>query len=672
MKKIFILFSFTACLNLQAQICMTTATNFPSNTSVISIASADFNSDGRADLAVANFASSNISILLGNGNGTFAAAVYYAAGSAPESITAADFNGDFIVDLAVANNSSANFSVFLGTGTGTFGAATNFPSGSGSPVSITHGDFNADSKLDLAIAHSSGNVGIYLGNGTGGFSATTNFLAATYPVGIATADFNGDLILDLAIANQNSNNMSVLFGVGNGNFLAATNFAAGTKPRGATCADFNADGNMDVAMVNFGSRNISVFLGSVTGSFGAATNYSTGFGPLGAISQDFNADGKMDLAVANDSSTFVSVLLGTGTGSFSPALNFTTANGGHGVASMDFDGNGRLDLAVACFTPTCVSVLLNNPDTLSGFVRDTNNVAVTSGKVYVFQRNITHAGLLDTMGYTNIVNGNYTFPCLDTGNYVIKAVADTLVYPTSVPTYYSFKTYPYQWDSAFVVGFTSFNVNLSGNNIQIIQLPITSGPGTINGQITKGVGYGQRYGGGNQVLGAPLKGVDVKLGKNPGGSPAARTTTDATGHYNFTNVPLGSYKIYVDVPNYPMDSTLGVVLTSTNTASAGNNYYIDSAFVRVDSAATGISNPTVLKNNSAVIYPNPASTNFKIEIPANTKYILQVSDINGKIILSQTINTTSIIDASGFNTGVYNVSLLNEIGVLNKRLIIVR
>src|SRR5436190_11497176 len=107
-----------------------------------------------------------------------------------------------------------------------------------------------------------------------------------------------------------------------------------------------------------------------------------------------------------------------------------------------------------------------------------------------------------------------------------------------------------------------------------------TGLGTITGHLSETISFGGRYSGPtNSPLGAPLKGVDIKLGKNPGGSPAARTTTDNAGQYSFPNVAIGSYRIYVDIPNYGMDSARTVNFTSADTVSDKNDYYVDSSLV---------------------------------------------------------------------------------------------
>jgi hypothetical protein len=159
----------TACTTFSA------AANFGVGITPLSVAVGDFNGDGISDLAVANFRSNNVSILLGTGFGNFSAPsfVFIGAGTNPRSIAIGDFNGDGKSDLAVANLSSNNVSILLGTGTGTFGAATNFTVGT-SPTSVAIGDFNGDGISDLAVANDgSTTVSILLGTGTGTFGAAT-------------------------------------------------------------------------------------------------------------------------------------------------------------------------------------------------------------------------------------------------------------------------------------------------------------------------------------------------------------------------------------------------------------------------------------------------------------------------------------------------------------------
>ena len=339
------------------------ATSFPVGVDAAAVAVGDLNGDGKPDLAVANFSTDNVSVLLGTGSGSFGAATNFPAGSGPFGVAIGDFNTDGRPDLAVANRFSNNVSVLLGTGTGSFGAPTNFGAGN-NPTSVAIADLNADGKPDLAVTNENSlNVSILLGNGAGSFGAATNFGVGFLPTSVAIGDLNADGKPDLAVANSNGSNVSVLLGNGSGGFAAATNFATGTRPHSVAIGDLNGDGKLDLAVANANSDSISVLLGTGNGSFGVATNFNTGDNPLTVAIGDFNGDGKPDLATANDQSQNVSILLGTGTGTFGAPANFAAGLSPRGMFLRDLNADGRLDVVVANLGGNTASVLLQQPGT---------------------------------------------------------------------------------------------------------------------------------------------------------------------------------------------------------------------------------------------------------------------------------------------------------------------
>jgi hypothetical protein len=190
-----------------------------------SVAIADLNGDGRLDLALANYGVSpgdagKVSVLIANVGGGFSIQ-NLPTGTNSSSVAIGDLNGDGHLDLAVANAGSNTVSVLLGNGTGSFSAATPYATGT-HPLSVAIGDLNGDGRADLAVAnHDSDTVSVLLGNAGGGFQQQTQYQTGVDPDSVAIGDLNGDGRLDLAVANLSANNVTVLL---NRNALADDDF----------------------------------------------------------------------------------------------------------------------------------------------------------------------------------------------------------------------------------------------------------------------------------------------------------------------------------------------------------------------------------------------------------------------------------------------------------------
>lgn len=329
--------------------------------SPFAIAAGDFNGDGDLDLVTSNLASNNVSLLLGDGNGGFAAAVNTPVGLTPSAIVTGDFNNDDKLDLAVANSNSNNVSIFLGNGAGGFGPATNIGTGA-YPYAITVADFDNDGDLDLATVNRSvSNVSILIGDGTGLFSGNIISGIGLNPTGITSGDFNEDGKADLATSNLGSNNVSTLLGDGAGAFSAMSPTSTGPYPYAVTTADFDGDGRPDLATPNYGSYDLSILLGYGTGAFSSSTSPGFAFPshPNSIVAGDFNGDHAPDLATANEPGSTVSMYIGDGTGDFTPSIIGDTGSNPSGVAAGDFNGDGNLDLATANRDSDDVTVFLN-------------------------------------------------------------------------------------------------------------------------------------------------------------------------------------------------------------------------------------------------------------------------------------------------------------------------
>lgn len=353
--------------------------NLPASPGPQALAAADFNADGKLDLAVANAGAGTVSILLGNGDGTFAPRVDYPAGAQPVALVAGDFNGDGIPDLAVADQTGNTVSVLLGVGGGVFGPATMYPTGNG-PAAIATGDFNGSGALDLVVANRFDNtVSILQGKGNGVFNAHVDYAAGQAPDALVVSDFNSDGKLDLAVGNDfYGGTVSVMLGNGDGTLQAPVTYATGDTVALAA-ADFNRDGKLDLLALNNQQQSLSVLLGNGDGTFQPAvvnplqcqasrsttgnggTNCELHAGPTGLVLADLNGDGSVELAITNSNSGTVSILDGLGNGTFAfGAVDYLTAPNPWGVVAGDFNGDGAIDLAVAALASNAVSVLMQS------------------------------------------------------------------------------------------------------------------------------------------------------------------------------------------------------------------------------------------------------------------------------------------------------------------------
>jgi hypothetical protein len=323
-----------------------------------------FRTGGPPSIAVANYFSDTVSILLGNPDGTYQTHVDYATGAEPNAIVAADFNGDHNLDLAVANWAGGTVSILLGNGDGTFQPHVDYAVGGGYVSSLAAGDFNHDNKLDLAVTSEAAyTVAILLGNGDGTFQPQVSYPAGDDPTGIAAADFNGDHRLDLAIA-ASSDQVSILLGNGDGTFQPPVQYATGAIPFDVVAGDFNGDHKLDLATVNATGNSVSVLLGNGDGTFQSHVDYAAGNTPYAVAAGDFNGDGVLDLAVTSYIGNTVSLLLGKGNGTFQARKIYGTGLQPWGVFDLvagDLNGDGGADLAVPNFGSNTVSVLLNLP-----------------------------------------------------------------------------------------------------------------------------------------------------------------------------------------------------------------------------------------------------------------------------------------------------------------------
>jgi FG-GAP-like repeat len=339
------------------------ATNYGTGSYPHSVAVGDLNGDERPDLATANVSSNDVSVLLQNADHSFAPATpatTFGAHTNPYSVArAADLNGDQNPDLVVANINSNDVSVLLGDGHGSFASPVNYGAHT-NPTSVAVGDLNPrdDHRTDVVVTnYGSNDVSVLLGNADGTFQPATNYTVCCGPFAVAVGKLNTDAYPDLVVADANSNNVSVLLGNGDGTFQSAGAYGAQNSPESVTVGYLNADDQADLVVGN--SADVSVLLGNGDGTFQTATTYAAHSASASVAVSDLDADGKADLIVANNGSDDVSLLLGNGDGTFQPAANLSVHSGPYSVAVADLNGDTTPDLATANAYSNDVSVLFN-------------------------------------------------------------------------------------------------------------------------------------------------------------------------------------------------------------------------------------------------------------------------------------------------------------------------
>jgi parallel beta-helix repeat protein len=615
------------------------------------VTAADFNGDGKVDMAVSNTSSTSVSVFINNGNGTFATKVDYTTGSSPQGITSADFNNDGYPDIAVANNASTTISIFINSGTGTFAAKVDYATNA-NPIGITTADFNSDGYPDLAVGNNGAGAGtttsVFINNGNGTFATKADYTTGTSPQGITSADFNGDGKPDLAVVNNTSLTISILMNTGTGTFAAKVDYATGTSPKDITAGDFNGDGKLDLAIASFSSV-ISVYINNGSGIFAAKVDYAAGTSPRGITADDFNGDGTLDIAAANSSNTSMSVFINNGNGTFATKADYTTGTTPFGVVSADFNNDDFPDLAFANNGSTSVSVFMNivsggfNSSTTTQFspkaavISDSGKVGLlvqgASSSDNIFQAQDSTGKLLasiDGVGRLTVSGGSV---------YQAQLAQDQqLAFATKVD--YTSGTSPNSIDAADVSGdgkpdFVTTN----------------SGSALASVFINSGLGSGQF---GASPPTATTK-VDYTTGNGPGGANLADVNNDGkmdmlVSNYNSTTVSVfinnsnGAGQFGASPPTanpVKVDYATGTNPFTKKTTDINGDGYADIIVSNFNGGGAGT--VSVLRNNGNGTFA--AKVDYSIGTAARG---LAISDVNndGKpdvVVTNESANTMSVL-----------------------------
>jgi hypothetical protein len=350
---------------VSAQVATFTTQQYPllGNTHI----AADLNGDGRPDLAGAG--ANAVSVMLGNGDGTFRPKTDFPLGMQTQAVAAGDFNSDGKVDLVVTlNTPQFSLALLTGTGTGTFNAPTFFPNSSGfnSPA-IAATDLNGDGRLDLVVMHtiacftapcrSARSITILLGNGNGTFQTPSEIDVGTGPMAMAVVDLNRDGIKDVAIGGGNTE-LSILLGVGNGTFVRQP--VVTLVPGGdlfSACndigvGDLNRDGIQDLVVPLGNGEGNAILIGNGNGTFQVRSRIQIDetFAPLHVAVADYNRDGFLDIArtMGDGTNGLLQILSGNGDGTFQTPNRYLVpppSRGGIMILAGDWNADAKPDIA---------------------------------------------------------------------------------------------------------------------------------------------------------------------------------------------------------------------------------------------------------------------------------------------------------------------------------------
>ncbi len=617
----------------------TTATN------PYSIVAADFNADGKVDIAAVNNSSSSISIFMNTGTGTFAAKVDYNTGANPYSATAADFNGDGKLDLAVVIDSST-VSVLMNTGTGTFATKVDYATGT-TPYSVTATDLEGDGDQDMIVANRGSNtLSVFMNNGTGTFAAKVDYNTASGPWFVTTADLNSDTRPDLIVANQSVGSISVFMNtIPSVSKLLVTTSAASVaqviqgassqiadllqvKSSSATMLAIGATGSFvakngtnsttafqiqnasGTTFFNTDTTNGSVTIGStatasiatVQYSTAAKVDYTAGYHPQGVAAADFNGDSKLDLVTANTGDYTVSILMNNSTGTFATKVDYATGNAPYSVATADVNGDGKLDVTVANQGSNNVSVLINNGN---GTFATKVDYAAGSAPYYITALDVNSDSKPDLVSANN--SSNSTSVLINNGNGTFATKVD-----------YNTSNYPYAGALADFNGDGKIDIATSCYN-NVVSVFMNNGNGTFAAKVDYGTGS-QPY---------SLATADLN-GDNKSDLIAANYTSNTISV--LINNGTGTFVTKIDY-------TTGSAPNAIITADLNNDNKPDIAVSNLNSASVSVfinTTPTI-PTLSPKLTVNTAATSVAQVIQGasgQTADLLQAKDISGNTMFS--------------------------------------
>lgn len=649
---------------------------------------ADLDLDGKPDL-ISAITTNNVVGLYRNiavpgpiSAASFATGINLSTNVQPWATTTADFDNDGKLDIAAINLSSNNVSVFKNTSTtGSITTNTkidiNLPVNA-SPYGISNGDVDGDGLIDIVVANlGTNNISVFRNTSSGGtisFSTSVEFTTPNQPASVLVAEMDGDGKADIMVSNFGGNNISVFrnistSGVINTSSLAnRQDFVAGTSPFFMSDADIDGDGKIDIVTPNFSSNTISVFRNTSTSgniNFATKADFTTGASPMSVSIGDIDGDAKADIVVSNNSANSISILKNNSTsGSITLAtkVDFNTQTGPLGASICDLDGDGRVDIAIANNNSNSVSIFRNinstpEPTVQASSVTTTNigNNSITvnwtngngSNRIVVARAlSAVNSNPVDETGYTaSAVFGSGSQ--IGTGNFVVYSGNASTVTVTGLNTLtqYHFRVFEfngsggasnYLTTAAPVANATTLPVTLVSFNAQKVDetalLTWSTSSETNNSYFEVQRSY-------DNVKFAPIAKVKGK----------GNTTT--LSRYQFTdmlsNLDPQQELIYYRLKQVDFDGQFEILSTRV---------------IKLN------------KNNEALaleLFPNPANKYINMRLNENADWKYEVCNMDGSTVLTGNVsnNFEQNIDINKLPQGVYYIRVQLNKEVFTKKFV---